>query len=283
MIDLLAAIFMAIFQGIIEWLPISSEGQLSLLFVTIYGLDGTTAVTLALLLHLGTMLSVIWFFRKDLREIVNPHSHVAQILVISKIGTAITAVPLYLFFKASWETFSKNLVLPADVLFTIAIGGLLILTGLVLTKQPEQGIREFQSITKNEAFLLGLAQGCAALPGISRSGMTLTFLLLIGLMHRDALKISFLISIPAVLGAIGLELLLEGFSVDIGGLTVNELFFPYYLLLITIILTAIVGALTIDMLIRLKDLPYDKFCIGFGSATIMLGFIFLFLRVISGS
>ncbi len=63
MIDILAAILMAIFQGIIEWLPISSEGQLSLLFVTMYDMDQVTAVTLALLLHLGTMIAVIWYFR----------------------------------------------------------------------------------------------------------------------------------------------------------------------------------------------------------------------------
>ena len=163
------------------------------------------------------------------------------------------------------------------------IGIMLIITGLVLSKQPQQGTRDYQSITKNEAFLLGLAQGCAALPGISRSGMTLTVLLLIGFMHKDALKISFLISIPAVLGATGLEFLLNGFSLDINGLTLNELLFPYPLLFISIILTAIVGALTIDFLIRLKDLPYDKFCIGFGGITILLGFIFFILRVMNAS
>jgi undecaprenyl-diphosphatase len=283
MVDLLAAILMAFFQGIIEWLPISSEGQLSLLFVTIYGLDGNSAITLALLLHLGTMLSVIWFFRKDLQEMIDPHSQILLIMVISTIGTAVTAVPLLMIFKENWEGFSTNFFIPPDILFTVIIGVLLIITGIVLSRQPEQGTRNYQSITKNEAFLLGLAQGCAALPGISRSGMTLTVLLLIGLMHKDALKISFIISIPAVLGATGLELLLNGFSLDITGITVNELFFPFPLLIITIALTAVVGALTIDILIRLKNLPYDKFCIGFGGITILLGFIFFFLRVMNAS
>ncbi|MCK4895276.1 MAG: hypothetical protein KAS47_00595, partial [Candidatus Heimdallarchaeota archaeon] len=190
MIDILAAVLMAVFQGIIEWLPISSEGQLSLLFVTIYQMDQVTAVTLALLLHLGTMMAVIWYFRDYLKEITKPRSQILKIMILSTLGTAITAVPLVLLFKSSWILLTENLILPADFIFTLLIGILLIITGLVLSKQPEQGARELPSLTSNEAFILGLTQGIAALPGISRSGMTITLLLLIGLTHRDALKTS---------------------------------------------------------------------------------------------
>ena len=281
MIDLLAAILMALFQGIVEWLPISSEGQLSLLFVTIYGLDEVAAVTLALFLHLGTMMSVIWYLRKDLVEMVDLRSPMLEIMIITTIGTALTAVPLVLIFKTYWETFTDNLILPADLLFTLFVGSLLIITGLVLSRQSEKGTRNILSLTRKEAFLLGLTQGMAALPGISRSGMTITFLLIIGIMHRDAFKISFLISIPAVLGATALEFLLKGFSIDFTGMTVGNVFFPFPLLVLSIILTAIIGILTMDFLLSLKELPYNKFCYGFGTATIFLGLIFFMIRVVS--
>ncbi|MCK4848282.1 MAG: undecaprenyl-diphosphate phosphatase [Candidatus Heimdallarchaeota archaeon] len=279
--DILAAVLMAIFQGIFEWLPISSEGQLSLLFVTIYQMDQVTAVTLALLLHLGTMMAVTWYFREYLKEIINPRSQILQIMILSTLGTAITAVPLVLLFKTSWLLLTENLILPADFIFTSFIGILLIITGLVLSKQPEQGSRELPSLTSNEAFVLGLTQGIAALPGISRSGMTITFLLLIGLTHRDALKISFLISIPAVLGATALEFLLAGFTLSISGITVGDVFFSYPILLFSILLTALIGYLTMDSLIKLKKIPYAKFCIGFGILTITLGLLFLMLQVVS--
>ncbi|MHA1236046.1 MAG: undecaprenyl-diphosphate phosphatase [Candidatus Hodarchaeales archaeon] len=283
MIDILAAVLMAFFQGIIEWLPISSEGQLSLLFVTIYQMDQVTAVTLALLLHLGTMMAVIWYFRDYLKEITNPQSQIVKIMILSTLGTAITAVPLVLLFKSSWILLTENLILPADFIFTLLIGILLIITGLVLSKQPEQGARELPSLTSNEAFVLGLTQGIAALPGISRSGMTITFLLLIGLTHRDALKTSFLISIPAVLGATGLEFLLNGFTLSMTGITVGEVSFSYPILIFSILLTALIGYITMDSLIKLKKIPYDKFCIGFGILTIALGSLFFILQVVSNS
>ncbi len=281
MIDLLAAILMALFQGIIEWLPISSEGQLSLLFVTIYGLEEIPAVTLALFLHLGTMISVIWYFRKDLIEMVNLNSPTLEIMVLTTIGTALTAVPIVLVFKNYWESFTDSLWLPPDLLFTSIVGCLLIITGIILSKQSDQGTREFLSLTRTEAIFLGLAQGIAALPGISRSGMTITFLLIIGIMHKDAFKLSFLISIPAVLGATGLEFILEGFQLKLTGMSVSTVFFPYPLLIFTIALTAIIGILTMDLLLSLKDIPYDKFCYSFGAATIILGFLFFLIRVVS--
>ena len=120
------------------------------------------------------------------------------------------------------------------------MGSLLIVTGFVLSKQSDQGTRDLLSLTKKEALFLGLAQGIAALPGISRSGMTITFLLIIGIMHRDAFKISFLVSVPAVLGATALEFILEGFKIDITGMTVGNVFFPFPLLVLSILLTAII-------------------------------------------
>lgn len=284
MIDLLQGILMAFFQGIIEWLPISSEGQLSLLFVTLYGMEELEAVTLALLLHIGTMISVLWFFRSDFKQMFDLKADVTQVTVIATLGTAITAVPIVLIFKNYWETFTTSFPIPPDLLFTGIIGILLILTGVILAKQPEQGIRELNSLTQREALLLGMAQGIAALPGISRSGMTITVLLFIGLTQKDALRTSFIISVPAVLGATALEFLLSGFSVQSDALvigSVNSVVFPYWILVITIILTALIGIATMNGLMKLKSLPYDRFCIGFGTGTIILTFLLFIIFVVS--
>ena len=112
MIDFLAAILMSLFQGIIEWLPISSEGQLSLLFVTIYGLDELAAVTLALFLHLGTMISVIWYFRKDILERlrgwdVGPGLDGDIVLKIRKIGYKVVHEPEAICYTNVPNTFIK--------------------------------------------------------------------------------------------------------------------------------------------------------------------------------
>ncbi len=281
MIDLFQGILMAIFQGIIEWLPISSEGQLSLFFVTLYGMEELEAVTLALLLHIGTMISVLWFFRSDFKKMFDLKADITQVTLIATLGTAITALPIVLIFKAYWETFTTSFPIPPDLLFTGIIGILLIITGLILAKQPEQGIRELNSLTQKEALLLGMAQGIAALPGISRSGITITVLLFIGLTQKDALRTSFIISVPAVLGATALEFLLSGFSIQSDALVIGSVVFPYWILVITIILTAFIGIATMNGLMKLKSLPYDRFCIGFGTGTIILAFLLFIIHVVS--
>jgi undecaprenyl-diphosphatase len=277
MVDLLQGVLMAIFQGVIEWLPISSEGQLSLLFVNLLNMTELEAVTLALLLHTGTMISVLWCFRDEFIQMISIpdgiKAEITIITIIATLGTGITAIPLIIFFKAYWEVISQNLPIGTDILFSALIGVLLIITGIILSKQPEQGTREFTTITRKEALFLGMVQGVAALPGISRSGMTITVLLIIGLTQKDALRISFIISVPAVLGATALEFILNGFSLRIDALIIGNIIFPYWLLFLTILLTVVIGVVSMNALLQLKDIPYDKFCIGFGAGTIILTFM----------
>ncbi|MFX0126409.1 MAG: undecaprenyl-diphosphate phosphatase [Candidatus Hodarchaeota archaeon] len=281
MVDFIAAFLMAIFQGIIEWLPISSEGQLSLLFVNFFNMDELEAVTLALLLHIGTMISVLWVFRSDFKEMADLNVKISEVTLIATLGTIITAVPVVLIFKNYWEKWTHVLPIPADILFTVIVGILLVLTGLILTSQPEQGTRELESITQKEALILGMVQGIAALPGISRSGATITVLLLFGLTQRDALRTSFIISVPAVLGATVLEFILSGFSIQPNALIVGTIIFPYLLLIFTIIMTAIIGIVTMRSLLKLKNLPYDKFCIVFGIGTILLAILLFIIQIVS--
>ncbi|MHA2074816.1 MAG: undecaprenyl-diphosphate phosphatase [Candidatus Hodarchaeales archaeon] len=284
MVDIFQGILMAIFQGIIEWLPISSEGQLSLLFINIFQITELEAVTLALILHIGTMISVLWYFRQDFINMFDINAPITRMVLFSTLGTAITAVPIILIFKTYWETLIQELNIDPGILFTILIGILLILTGLILANQPKQGTLEISALSQKEiikfGLIIGLAQGFAALPGISRSGMTITALLLLGFTQRESLKISFIISVPAVLGATILEFLLEGFYIKRNGIAIGSIEFPYLLLFFTILLTALVGILTMNGLMKLKDLPYDKFCIGFGILTIIFGLLMYIISLI---
>ncbi|UCG89563.1 MAG: undecaprenyl-diphosphate phosphatase [Candidatus Heimdallarchaeota archaeon] len=281
MVNTIDALLMAVFQGIIEWLPISSEGQLSLLFVNFYGMNENEAITLALLLHIGTMISVLWFFRSDFREMSNLNAKITEVTLIATLGTGITAVPIVLIFKNYWDQWTNILQIQTDILFTVIIGIFLVLTGLILKNQPEQGTRELESVTRKEALILGMIQGFAALPGISRSGVTITVLLVIGLTQRDALRTSFIISVPAVLGATVLEFILSGFSIQPNALIVGTIIFPHLLLSFTIFLTAIIGIITMQSLLKLKNLPYDKFCIVFGVGTILLAILLFIIQVVT--
>ncbi|NHJ03029.1 MAG: undecaprenyl-diphosphate phosphatase [Candidatus Heimdallarchaeota archaeon] len=283
MVDVFQTIIFSILQGIIEWLPISSEGQLSLFFINVIGMSELEAITLAILLHLGTMISVIWVFRADFIDMLDLRNNMTRFTIVATFGTAISAVPIVFFLKDFWEEWTALLPIDTSFLFTVLIGLFLIFTGFILSKQPKQGSREINLLTQDEliqiGFFVGLAQGFSALPGISRSGMTITTLLFFGLIQKDALKTSFIISVPAVLGATGLEFLLTGFTLQSNSLLIGAITYPYELLIFTILLTAIVGVLTMEGLLKLKSLPYDKFCIGFGTFTVVVA-IFLNILII---
>jgi len=275
MIDLVQAILMSILQGLIEWLPISSEGQLTLIFINIYKIPELEAVTLALFLHVGTMIAVLWKFRGDFYQITDREAPIARIILLVTFGTTFTALPIILFLKNVWTDVSNYFPIPADIVFTFLIGLLLIFTGFILSKQPEQGIRKISSLTYKEIILLGMIQGIAALPGISRSGMTLTFLLILGLTQQDALRTSFIISVPAVLGATTLEYLLSGFYFSSSNLVIGTITFPFILVILTIFISALIGLVTMNTLLSLKNIPYNKFCIGFGLLTIFIAILTL--------
>ena len=283
MVDVFQGILMAIFQGIIEWLPISSEGQLSLLFVNIFQITELEAVTLALILHIGTMISVLWYFRKDFLQLLNENSPITYVMIFATLGTALTAIPIVLAFKSYWEDITLLINFEPGILFTFIIGVLLILTGIILANQPKQGTLEINSMSRNElikyALIVGLAQGIAALPGISRSGMTISVLLFLGFTQRESLKLSFIISVPAVIGATILEFLSSGFSIGNNGLIVGSVEFSFILLLFTIALTAIIGIITMNGLLKLENIPYDKFCITFGVLTISVALLLFIISI----
>ena len=203
---IIEAITLGIIQGLTEFLPISSSGHLVLsqviLGIQIPGND------FEVLLHIGTLCSILVVFNNDIKNILFTLSskETQKFILMIFVGT-IPAVIVGLGFKDGIERLFDDI---------IVVGFALVFTGITL-------IGSFYSKSGNKkntiikAFLIGAAQAIAIIPGISRSGITISFALFLGLDTRQAAKFSFLLAIPVISGA-GILMatdLRDGFSIDI--------------------------------------------------------------------
>ncbi|MFH1624215.1 MAG: undecaprenyl-diphosphatase UppP [Pseudomonadota bacterium] len=212
---LLQAIFLGILQGLTEFLPISSSGHL---VITQHYFEGfhQPGVLFDVLLHAGTLSAVLIYYRKDIVDILRSFTtkldvrgcrqdddcdnyHVQRRLALLIIvGTIPTALIGYLF-----RDYVR--VLFTSVTFTATM---LIVTGILLAvadriKEPK---RKVKSLTFRDSVIIGFVQGLSITPGISRSGSTIATGLLRKIDGEGAAKFSFLLSIPAILGAVVLEI-----------------------------------------------------------------------------
>lgn len=190
--DLIQVLILAIIQGITEWLPISSSGHL-VVVQEYFGL--APPVIFDVMLHVGTLLVVLVVFWKDLAEILKA---VAQLDFVSKDGKlaifiVVGNIPTALIgfiFRDIFKSFFSN---------PLAVGIALLGTGCILyvSKYGENG----KEMSYLDALLIGIAQGIAIIPGVSRSGITIATGLLSKLRKETVFKFSFLLSVPAVIGA----------------------------------------------------------------------------------
>jgi undecaprenyl-diphosphatase len=207
-LDLVHAISLGIVQGITEWLPISSSGHLVLL-QELMGLKAPLSFDLAL--HLGTLVAVCAYLRKELLGIARPvlamdtKSEGFRTAVLIAIGI----VPAFLagyFLGDLFESLFQSL-------FAVGIGFLITAAFLALSRVGGGGRR----VDAARALLIGAFQAAAIAPGVSRSGMTISSALLSGVEKGSAFRFSFLLSIPVILGAFAFELLgspIESFGVE---------------------------------------------------------------------
>ena len=208
--DLIQTILMGIVQGLSEFLPISSSAHLVFTsnFYKVFknipiAEQSTEEIFLDIMLHLGTLIAVLIFFRKDVIEICKAllqgikerdfshyNAKLGLYIILGTIVTIILALPL--------EKVAGHLVFHPAI-----VGALLIITGLVLFFSEYLSKKQSQKeeLGKKEAILIGLAQGIAVLPGFSRSGWTIATGLFTGLNRQTAARYSFLLSIPIILGA----------------------------------------------------------------------------------
>lgn len=206
--SVLFAIFIGIIQGLTEFLPVSSSGHLSIM-QNMFGMEDveTSYFTFDILLHLATLIAVFIVFRRDIANLI-----VAFFTLIKKAATkrlreitpdermvvmvVIATLPLVA------AVFVKDYV---EVLYgyTKAIGAILIFNGLVLFISDflAKGNKDSSNSKFTDSLIVGLCQVCALLPGLSRSGSTITGGLLCGFKRDYAVKFSFIMSIPAIIGA----------------------------------------------------------------------------------
>ncbi len=183
---------LGIIQGLTEFLPVSSSGHL-VIFSKLFGLEGG-GLFLNLVLHTGTLFAVILFFFKDLLALISSFRYsknpTLYYIILASIPTAIIG----LLIKQVYQEASSF----------ILIGIFLIITGifLFLTQFFNQGQK---NLTLKKSLFIGISQGITAFPGISRSGATISTALFLGVKKEKAFAFSFLLSVPAIIGADILE------------------------------------------------------------------------------
>ena len=213
--DYLHTIIMGFMQGLTEFLPVSSSGHIvltSAIYKLITGLDFSVAsdeeVFFDIMLHFGTLLAVLIYFKKELCDIIKAFF---KALKIRKFDTYESKFPLYILigtFFTCCVVYPIKDVCEALVTNPIAVGVLLNITGMILLISEILAKRieiKATEVNLKKSILVGLAQGLAAFPGISRSGTTIATALALGIDRVKAARYSFLLSVPVILLAVVYE------------------------------------------------------------------------------
>ncbi len=250
-------------QGITEWLPISSEGINTLILLHFFHKPLTEAVGISIWLHTGTLLAALVYFRRDIAVLLR---HLPQyvrergasggaesntlitFLIISTLLTGVVGAPLLVFGLS-------QKAIPTGVVMAI-IGVLLIITGVVQRYAPRSSETK-RNIRMKDAIVLGVVQAFSVFPGLSRSGLTVSALLFRRYDAKAAIKISFLMSIPAVLAAeVGLGLI-NGVSLTLPSMG-------------SIVTAFLLGILTISALLKIATrINFWQFCIVLGGLSVL--------------
>ena len=234
----LQALILGIIQGLTEFLPISSSGHL-VLAEHLIGLD-TPGILLEVVLHMGTLMAILIYYYDDIKQLLQSvlkDNNSARIYVIYLILSTIPVVCVGLLFKNIIET-----------TFTVStVKWMLMITGLVVGSTYFFQGRSKKELALVTVLCIGFAQVFALLPGISRSGFTISVALIMGIQRDKAAKFAFLMAIPVLLGA-GL---LQFFTIDSQA---NISLFP---LIIGFISSAFTGYMVINWLLAV--ISWGKF------------------------
>ena len=252
----LAIILLGIIQGLTEFLPVSSSGHLVLAQSLIPGFTAPPAA-FDVLLHGGTLLAVLAYFWRDIVDIVSGLARPGKggwrlpaVIIVGSVPVGIVGV----FFSESIEGMFRSPM--------VAAGGLLV-TGILLLAASKfsGGSREIFQMGAAAALFVGIFQALAIVPGISRSGSTICAAMLLGFSGTESARFSFLLSIPAVAGALFLE---AGALAGTGDIRIYAA---------GAVAAAITGWLSIAVLMRVlargKLLPFALYCLVLGSLSMV--------------
>lgn len=193
--DWIQALILGLVQGLTEYLPVSSSGHMTILS-TFFGIDGADGLTFTVAVHVATVLSTLvmlwreidWIMKGLFKFEMNEETKYALNILVSMIPVGIVG----LFFKDKVEeAFGSGLLI---------VGVMLIVTAVLLTFSYHARPRQKEHISLWDAFVIGVAQACAVLPGLSRSGSTIATGLMLGNKKEKLAQFSFLMVIPPILG-----------------------------------------------------------------------------------
>ena len=197
---MLESLVLGTVQGVTEWLPVSSQGAVTAVGSFLFDMTLSDAVSFALWLHLGTALAAAIAFRRSIleliRQMLSDPFHPSPLLRFAVVGTSISVavgVPVILALDDLSDVFGAGAML--------LVGVAMLCTAIVLRANPIGGTRHRNDLSMLDALAFGFVQGLAAIPGLSRSGLTISLLLGRRVERAEALTVSFLMSIPASLGA----------------------------------------------------------------------------------
>lgn len=202
--DGLEALILGLIQGLTEYLPVSSSGHLAI-GAALFGIEGEDNLTFTIAVHIATVLSTLvilrkeidWIFRGLVKFRMNEETDYVINILVSMIPIGIVGV----FFKDKVEEiFGSGLLI---------VGLMLLLTASLLAFSYYARPRRKPHISRKDAFIIGLAQACAVMPGLSRSGSTIATGLMLGNKKESLAQFSFLMVIPPILG----EALLDGMKI----------------------------------------------------------------------
>jgi undecaprenyl-diphosphatase len=257
--DLVVGVLLGLVQGIFEWLPISSEGNVAIALRAI-GRSADDAVGFALFLHVGTAVSATAYYREEFAAILEdapgwrPESAFGEhatltYLVVAMGVSGVVGIAAYTGLEAVVDELAGGA-------FIALVGVLLVITGVIqryASPEIDASVREPDAV---DAVFVGVMQGLAILPGVSRSGTTASALLFRGHDGESAFRLSFLLSVPAALAAGALE------YYQAGGIPGTD---PTATIA-AVVVAAVVGYLTIDALMRVVErVSFWLVCVGLGA------------------
>ncbi len=227
-------VVLAFVQGLTEFLPVSSSGHL-LLLSKLFGINNDFLL-LSVILHVATLLSVLIVLKSEVKELIkHPFGDLSKKLILATIPTVVIVI----LFKSFFDNAFDGKYLPFCFMLTSV---LIVLSEFICKKKTNLT----KTITSKDSIIMGIAQGIAVLPGISRSGATICTGLICGKNREEVAHFSFLMSIPIILASLVLEVYEY---VKVG----QVLIISWYELLIGFIVAFITGLFAVKFMLKLIE------------------------------
>ncbi|WP_461865135.1 undecaprenyl-diphosphate phosphatase [Thermococcus sp.] len=261
--DYVQAAVMGILHGIAEWLPMSTSGQTMFAAVNLFGISPEELYSYSILIQMGALLALFYKFRYDFGKILMNlltlrWGEEESFLFYSTLFTIVIGAPLHRLFMEAVSPVNPEII-------NGLLGIVLIVTGVRMKKSRKAPLERAkrgvggskEEVTVVDAIIAGVVQGIAFIPGISRSGMTIGALLLLGVDQKKAVRMSFLMAIFAITGLMFLER--------------ESAAQPLPLSLTAVISAFAVSLLMLEIITRLAEkLNFSRFCVLFGAIAFVI-------------